>query len=88
MDAWGVALIIATLALVVHDALSPRYGTILLAVAGAYWLGFAYNDFQDAPFDALDQEKGANNFFVKRCDRSPTGRPAPSGPRGWLHSPG
>lgn len=64
MDAWGVALIIAALALVVHGSLSVRYATILLAVAGAYWLGFAYNDYQDAPLDALEQEKGRKNFFV------------------------
>jgi len=64
MDAWGVALIIAALALVVHGALSFRYAAVLLAVGGAYWLGFAYNDYQDAPFDALDREKGRKNFFV------------------------
>jgi 4-hydroxybenzoate polyprenyltransferase len=64
MDAWGVALIIAALALVVHGSLSVRYATILLAVAGAYWLGFAYNDYQDAPLDALEQEKGRKTFFV------------------------
>jgi len=64
IDAWGVALIIAALALVVHGSLSFRYAAVLLAVAGAYWLGFAYNDYQDAPFDALDGEKGHKNFFV------------------------
>jgi 4-hydroxybenzoate polyprenyltransferase len=64
MDAWGVALIIAALALGVHDALSLRTAPVLLAVAGFYWLGFAFNDYQDAPFDALDEEKGRGNFFV------------------------
>jgi 4-hydroxybenzoate polyprenyltransferase len=64
MDAWGVALIIAALALGVHDALSLRTIPFLLAVAGSYWLGFAFNDYTDAPFDALDEEKGRSNFFV------------------------
>jgi 4-hydroxybenzoate polyprenyltransferase len=64
MDAWGVALIIAVLALIVHDALNWRNATILLAIACAYWLGFAYNDYRDAPHDALDEAKGRNNFFV------------------------
>lgn len=64
MDAWGVALIIAALALGVHDALSLQTAPILLAVAGSYWLGFAFNDYHDAPFDALDEEKGRGNFFV------------------------
>jgi chlorophyll synthase len=64
MDAWGVALIIAALALAVHDALSLQTVPILLAVAGSYWLGFAFNDYKDAPFDALDEEKARGNFFV------------------------
>jgi hypothetical protein len=64
VDAWVVALIIATLALIVHQALSWRNAAILLAIASAYWLGFAYNDYQDAPYDALDPGKGRGNFFV------------------------
>ena len=64
MDAWGVALIIAILALIVHDALNLHNASILLAIASAYWLGFAYNDYRDAPHDALDEDKGRNNFFV------------------------
>jgi hypothetical protein len=35
-----------------------------LAVGAAYWYGFAYNDYQDAPLDGLDREKGQSNFFV------------------------
>lgn len=64
MDAWGVALIIATLALIVHEAINLHNATILLAIASAYWLGFAYNDYRDAPYDALEKNKGRNNFFV------------------------
>jgi hypothetical protein len=64
MDAWGVAMIISALALVSHASLSLRHLTVLLAIAGAYWFGFAYNDYQDAPFDAMDPAKGRNNFFV------------------------
>lgn len=64
MDAWGVALIIAALALFIHESLNPRHFTVLLAVAVAYWFGFAYNDYQDAPYDALVPEKGRDNFFV------------------------
>ena len=64
MDAWGVALVIAVLALIVHDALNWHNASILLAIACTYWLGFAYNDYRDAPHDALDETKGRNNFFV------------------------
>ncbi len=64
MDAWGVAMIITALALFIHESLSPRHLTVLLAIAGAYWFGFAYNDYQDAPYDALAPEKGRKNFFV------------------------
>jgi len=48
IDAWGVALIITSLALLVHDAISLRTIPIMLAIAGAYWMGFAYNDYKDA----------------------------------------
>lgn len=64
IDAWGVALVICALALVIHDALRPQ--TILLAgaIGLASWLGYAVNDYFDAPFDARDESGGHKNFFV------------------------
>jgi 4-hydroxybenzoate polyprenyltransferase len=64
IDAWGVALIISTLAIVIHGAVGLQAIPILIAIAASYWLGFAYNDYIDAPFDAIDEEKGRRNFFV------------------------
>ncbi len=63
-DAWGVTLIISALALVLHDAITPFNVILLLTISVGYWLAFALNDYFDAPFDALDEEKGARNFFV------------------------
>lgn len=64
LDAWGSTLIIAILALLLHDALNRR--TILLAAAltAGYWLAFALNDYFDAPYDAVDPGKARRNFFV------------------------
>lgn len=69
MDAWGLALIIAALVLVVHQStglqvVSLKSLSLLVAIAVLYWLGFAYNDYHDAPFDALEPDKARGNFFV------------------------
>jgi hypothetical protein len=65
MDAWGLAFIISSMCLIIHGTLTPR--TVLLAVmiAGCYWLGFAVNDYYDAPNDAQDPAKARHNFFVQ-----------------------
>lgn len=70
-DAWGVTFIISSVALLVHDALTPENLILPLVVASCYWLGFALNDYFDAPFDAQDEQKGRRNFFVV----SPVSRP-------------
>ena len=64
MDAWGTTLIIATLALLIHDAISARSLFLLLALTAGYWLAFALNDYFDAPFDKADPVKAARNVFV------------------------
>lgn len=66
MDAWMVALIIAILALLIHNMVTPRTTLLLVAIATGYWLAFAANDYYDAPFDALDRRKAKRNFFVSR----------------------
>ena len=65
MDAWQVALIIAALPLMIHDAICWETAILVLAIGGGYWFAFALNDYFDAPFDALDRHKAARNFFVQ-----------------------
>jgi lycopene elongase/hydratase (dihydrobisanhydrobacterioruberin-forming) len=64
MDAWGVTFIIGSVALVVHQTFTLPNLLLPLTVATCYWLGFAVNDYFDAPFDAQDAAKGRRNFFV------------------------
>jgi 4-hydroxybenzoate polyprenyltransferase len=64
MDAWGVALIITILALIIHEFITTKTIVLLFAVAALYWLGFAHNDYHDAAYDALVEGKGQGNFFV------------------------
>jgi chlorophyll synthase len=66
MDAWQVALVIATLPLLIHGAIRWQTAVLVLAIGVGYWFAFALNDFYDAPFDALDPQKAARNFFVQR----------------------
>lgn len=63
-DAWQVALTIAALALLIHDAVSLATLGLMAALGGGYWLAFALNDYFDAPFDALDGDKARRNYFV------------------------
>lgn len=64
MDAWQVALVIASLPLLIHGAIRWETAVLALAIGVGYWFAFALNDYFDAPFDALDQQKAARNFFV------------------------
>ena len=64
-DAWGLTTMIASVALLLHDAISLQTITLLLVFTAGYWLGFALNDYFDAPFDAHDAGKAARNFFVR-----------------------
>ena len=64
IDAWGVAMIICALVIVLHDA-DVVQGAILAVILGAsYWLGYAVNDWFDAPYDALDDGDAHRNVFV------------------------
>ncbi len=64
MDAWQVALVIASLPLLIHGAIRWETAVLVLAIGVGYWFAFALNDYFDAPYDALDQQKAARNFFV------------------------
>lgn len=63
-DAWGVTLVIAMLALLLHEAINPLNLLLVTAITVSYWLAFAYNDYCDAPYDAKDPGKARRNFFV------------------------
>jgi 4-hydroxybenzoate polyprenyltransferase len=65
VDAWGITLIIGIVALVVHPPYKLELIGIPLVLAFCYWLGFAVNDYFDAPFDGQDAKKGKGNFFVQ-----------------------
>lgn len=65
MDAWQVSTIIVALALLIHHALSWRTALLLPAIGGGAWLAFAVNDFYDAPYDALEPNKAARNYFCR-----------------------
>lgn len=65
LDAWGSTLIIATLALLIHDAIDASSLFLLLALTAGYWLAFALNDYFDAPYDKADPVKAARNVFVE-----------------------
>ena len=65
MDAWQVALIIATLPLLIHKAIRFETAVLVLAIGVGYWLAFALNDYFDAPYDGLDGRKARRNFFVQ-----------------------
>lgn len=64
-DAWQVALVIATLAILIHDAVKWQTIILLAAITTGYWLAFAVNDFYDASYDAADEVKARRNFFVQ-----------------------
>lgn len=65
MDAWQVALVIATLPVLIHDAIRWETAVLILAVGVGYWFAFALNDYFDAPYDRLDAQKAQGNFFVQ-----------------------
>jgi 4-hydroxybenzoate polyprenyltransferase len=65
VDAWGITLIIGIVALVVHPPFRLELIGIPIILAFCYWLGFAVNDYFDAPFDGQDAKKGRGNFFVQ-----------------------
>ncbi len=65
LDAWGITLIIGMVVLVIHNTFKPELLEIPFILAFCYWLGFAVNDYFDAPFDGQDAAKGQENFFVQ-----------------------
>lgn len=64
MDAWGVTLVIVSVCLILHDAISIQSVRLMSAIAAMYWLGFAINDYYDTPYDAFDVNKQQRNPFL------------------------
>ncbi|NDJ61118.1 MAG: UbiA family prenyltransferase [Chloroflexi bacterium] len=64
VDAWGLTFTIGSLALVLHQRFTADAIALVVAITICYWLGFAVNDYFDAPFDAHDARKATHNFFV------------------------
>lgn len=64
MDAWQVALVVASLPLLIHEAIRLETALLVGAIGVGYWYAFALNDYLDAPFDSLDHQKRSQNFFV------------------------
>jgi 4-hydroxybenzoate polyprenyltransferase len=56
---------IASVALLLHNAINLQTVILMLVFTAGYWLGFALNDYFDAPFDSQDASKAARNFFVR-----------------------
>jgi 4-hydroxybenzoate polyprenyltransferase len=63
-DAWGVTFVIAASCLLLHAQLNAGALVLAAAISAMYWLGYAVNDYFDAPTDALDERKGRRNLFV------------------------
>jgi chlorophyll synthase len=61
---WGQATTAAGIGLILHDAVTLRSTLLIAGVAVMYWLGFAINDYCDAPSDAPDEYKRRHNPFV------------------------
>lgn len=66
-DAWGPAAVSAAFAAILHDAVTVQTTALVVAIASLYWLGYAINDYFDAPLDAQDEHKAAENMFVRRA---------------------
>lgn len=66
-DAWGLTLVICALPLLIHQVrLAPLSLALIVTITLCYWLGFAVNDYFDAPFDAQHQDKRRRNFFARQ----------------------
>lgn len=63
-DAWGLTLIIVGVALWHHNIPLATGGPLMLALGACYWLGFALNDYFDAPYDRLEPRKAQRSFFA------------------------
>ncbi len=66
IDAWVVTFMLGAVALWAHAVVSWRSLYLIAALSVAYWMAFVFNDYCDAPYDALDPEKAQGNYFVGR----------------------
>ncbi len=71
MDAWGLTFTISLFVLVIHNALSPSAILLTITLAVCNWLGFAINDYFDAPYDVQEEQKAARNFFTQQTTVRP-----------------
>ncbi len=65
IDVWGVAFIVSIVAWFLHDAIRPSTLLLSFTIALLYWLGYAFNDYFDAPFDSQSDAKVRSNLFVR-----------------------
>jgi 4-hydroxybenzoate polyprenyltransferase len=65
-DAWGTTLLISSTPLLLHGRADLHAWSLVIAITVGYWLGFAVNDYFDAPHDAHEPRKAARSFFVGR----------------------
>ncbi|MHA2100874.1 MAG: hypothetical protein ACW99A_19550, partial [Candidatus Kariarchaeaceae archaeon] len=63
-DAWITAIIYSFLPQITHKNISFNGFLLALAFGIGYGMGFALNNYYDATYDAVDEIKAKNNFFV------------------------
>ena len=65
IDAWGVAIVVGLLAIIIHDSYGLGSYILLATISFAYWFGYTVNDYFDAPSDAQDLDGQHRNLFVQ-----------------------
>jgi 4-hydroxybenzoate polyprenyltransferase len=64
LDACALTLAIAGLSLALNGWINVQSAFLLAALVLTAWLAFAFNDYCDAPHDALEPAKRERNFFA------------------------
>lgn len=62
-DAWIITFVIASGALLLHEAYSWQALLLVFSITVGYWLAFVLNDYFDRHVDALDPNKKSRNYF-------------------------
>lgn len=63
-DAWGVAIVLGVVAMLLHTAFGPPGYVLTATLTFAYLFGYLVNDYFDAPQDARDVQGEHRNLFV------------------------
>lgn len=63
-DAWGVAIVLGMVAMLVHSSFGPPGCVLAATLSFAYLFGYLVNDYFDAPEDARDMQGEHRNLFV------------------------